>query len=497
MMLRRSFASLYASPLAGLRRLACAVLLAVSAAPALADWGTDFESADPFSFVKVGKAGTGALTTNFNATLETDAGDQFIRISTTGSTNAVNLATYAVTGHALRDVRVRANIARNNGANINGMPGVVARLDPATGACYAFVVDFTNRQVQLQRWTAGSGVPTVLRTSNVNNLITTNAQLNVELICVGSTIVGNLWDNANNQVIQSEGVQDSNITTGIAGIAVASRISGGVGINLPGGEFSNASAISAIKDADLNKDGFDDIYWRNQNVGNQGVWLLNSAGLIGGWSGLPFVGDLNWRQITTGDFDQDNQIDVLWHNAVTNEVAVWALNANGTLKSFQVVGLTPAGWRPQAAADFNRDGNVDIFLRNTSTGENGIWFMQRQTLTGFTGVSFVGNLAWNVEATGDFNRDGSPDLLWRNNVNGEVAFWLMNGPRLAEFQLFTQIDPNWQIIGSGDFNNDSLVDILWRNNSTNLVVQWFMVGTIYSSWQPVEFIPAVEWRGIN
>jgi hypothetical protein len=480
-----------------LKRLASLALLALACAPAHADWGTDFESADPFTFVKAGKAGNGALTTSFNATLETDAGDKFIRISTTGSANAVNLAAYAVSNHALRDVRVRANIARNSGANINGMPGVVARLDPATGACYAFVVDFTNRQVQLQRWSAGSAVPTVLRTSPVNNLITTAEQLNVELICVGGTIVGNLWNNTNTLVLQSEGVQDNTISTGLAGIAVASRIQAGAGIDLPGAEFSAASAISAIKDADLNKDGFDDIFWRNQNVGNQGVWLLNNAGLIGGWSGLPFVGDLNWRQITTGDFDQDNQIDVLWHNAVTNEVAVWALNANGSLKSFQVVGLTPAGWRPQAAADFNRDGNVDIFLRNTSTGENGIWFMQRQTLTGFTGVSFVGNLAWNVEATGDFNRDGSPDLLWRNNVNGEVAFWLMNGPRLAEFQLFTQIDPNWQIIGSGDFNNDSLVDILWRNNSTNLVVQWFMVGTIYSSWQPVEFIPAVEWRGIN
>jgi hypothetical protein len=176
---------------------------------------------------------------------------------------------------------------------------------------------------------------------------------------------------------------------------------------------------------------------------------------------------------------------------------VWALTSLGSLKTFTVVGNVSTAWKPQGCADFNRDGSADVIFRNTSTGENGMWLLERTTLKAFIGVPYVGDLGWNVEATGDYNRDGSPDLLWRNNTNGEVAFWIMNGTRLLEFQLFTQLDPTWQIIGSGDFNNDNLVDILWRNNTTNLVAQWFMVSTFYSGWQPVEFIPAVSWRGVN
>jgi hypothetical protein len=488
---------------AAMNRAAMTAVLAVAAcaSPSMADWGTSFETAAPFVFERGGKSGTGgAVSTNFTTATINDGGDLYMQITSPGVTaGQLNLAVSVVSNQNIRDVRVRSVINRNGGVNVNGLQGVVARYNPANGSCYALAVDFTAKTIQLQKWTAGSSVPTVLRTSVVNNLIEAGTPVIAELTVFGNVVSGYIWNTANTAIIQSETVTDNNspLTTGLAGVGVMSRIVGGVGTSVPAGNFDNMSAISGIRDADLNKDGFDDIFWRNQNVGIQGVWLLNAQGLIGGWSGLPFVGDLNWRQVSTADFDQDNNIDVLWFNAATREVAVWALNSDGSLKLFQVVGVLPAGWRPQACADFNRDGNADIFMRNTSTGENGMWLMERLTLRSFTGVSYVGDLGWNVEASGDFNRDGSPDLLWRNSTSGEVAFWLMNGTRLLDFQLFTQLGTEWQIIGSGDFNNDSLLDILWRNNSSNLVVQWFMVGTIYSSWQPVEFIPAVEWRGIN
>lgn len=488
----------------GLGRLFRAVALAgavgICVAPAVADFGTNFSGAYPFVFQKGGKAGVGGATsTNFTTTLFDNTQFQYLRITSPGtSAGQVNLATYVVSDQTFSNVRVRALVNASNGDNLNGLPGVVARYNATNGVCYAFVVDFTAKVVQLQKWSAGSGVPTVLRTSAVNNLIRNDTSFNAELVINGNAITGNLWNNTNQTIIASETTQDiSPLPAGLAGICVASRIVGGVGTSVLASDFDDVSAVPSIKDADLNRDGFDDIFWRNQATGTNGVWLLNSAGTVGGWSGLPFVGDLNWRMISTADFDHDNVPDVLWHNTSTGDVAVWALTSLGSLKTFTVVGNVSTAWKPQGCADFNRDGSADVIFRNTSTGENGMWLMERTTLKAFIGVPYVGDLGWNVEATGDYNRDGSPDLLWRNNTSGEIAFWIMNGTRLLEFQLFTQLDPTWQVIGSGDFNNDNLVDILWRNNTTNLVAQWFMVSTFYSGWQPVEFIPAVSWRGVN
>lgn len=492
--------SLHQNGVFGLFRRAALCAALACGAPALADWGTDFSSATNFTFQKGGKAGTGGgTTTNFSNAIFDNSQTQYMRLTSPGVTaGQTNLVTMVVPGHTIKDVRVRALINASSGDLLNGLQGVVARYNTSTGACYALMVDFTNKTIQLQEWTAGSSVPTVLRTSTVNDLIRSDTQYNAELIVNGNAITGNLWNATNTNILVSETTQRINpLPAGLAGFGIASRIVGGAGTSVPAGDFDNVSAIASIKDADLNRDGFDDIFWRNQSVGNNGVWLLNSSGTIGGWSGIAFVGDLNWRMISTGDFDHDNTPDVLWHNTTTGDVAVWTLNTDGTMKQFTVVGNVPLAWKPQGCADFNRDGNVDVVFRNTSTGENGMWLLDRTTLKSFIGVPFVGDLGWNIEATGDFNRDGSPDLVWRNSSTGGIAFWLMNGTRLLEFQLFTTLGTEWQIIGSGDMNNDSLVDIVWRNNNNNLVAHWFMISTQYLGWQPVEFIPSVVWRGVN
>ncbi len=177
-------------------------------------------------------------------------------------------------------------------------------------------------------------------------------------------------------------------------------------------------------------------------------------------------------QASQNDFNGDQIPDILWRNAVTGQVNLWLMKADGDHAGDKPLRENP-DWTIAGTHDFNRDGIADILWRSTDTGQVVLWFMKNDgTRLGYKRLRT--DLDWTVAGSDDFNGDQIPDILWRNAVTGQVNLWLMkaDGDHAGDKPL--RENPDWTIAGTHDFNRDGIADILWRSTDTGQVVLWFM-----------------------
>lgn len=136
--------------------------------------------------------------------------------------------------------------------------------------------------------------------------------------------------------------------------------------------------------ADFNKDGVFDIFWKNQSTGDTAIWELNGNGA----SPDPFfskgylvqnVGaNSAWTVEGVGDFNKDGINDIVWRNSETNDTAVWDMQISGgetqigTAYTIADKPSSPA-WQLTSVVDINLDGTPDFIWSNYETSENAVW----------------------------------------------------------------------------------------------------------------------------
>ena len=217
--------------------------------------------------------------------------------------------------------------------------------------------------------------------------------------------------------------------------------------------------------------GDNDILFQNVS-GQAAIWdvsgaTLTSSALLGANPGP------NWKDVGTGDFNDDMLPDILLQNTNGN-VAVWETNGTSVTSS-AVVASPGANWKTVGTGDFNDDGKSDILLQNTN-GAVAIWDMNGTSITDSAVVANPG-ANWKAVGTGDFNDDGHSDILLQN-TNGAVAIWEMNGANgtnVADSAVVANPGANWKVVGTGDFNGDGHSDILLQNTNGNVAI-WEMNG---------------------
>jgi len=183
--------------------------------------------------------------------------------------------------------------------------------------------------------------------------------------------------------------------------------------------------------------------------------------------------------VVKGDFNLDNNPDVYFEDAATQDLRAWELKgatrwpggatALPVLGGFHVVGL----------GDFNNDYASDLVLRRIAQP------YELRVRYG-DGVSFgpptvlsvpIRAPEWELAATGDFNRDGHSDLLWRNTVTQLLEISIMSG--FAQIGLATPspdhaVAANWKVVAASDFDRDGDLDLLWYNVSSGKIVFWWL-----------------------
>jgi len=210
--------------------------------------------------------------------------------------------------------------------------------------------------------------------------------------------------------------------------------------------------------ADFDQDGQLDYLWHNVNTGQMLFWYIDGDNLKG-FQFLPYTMLPPWTAATTFDADGNGTQDIVFYNSTTGVVRVM-LHDNATLLSqYDLTTLLPGAGtiRVVAAVDANNDGDDELALYNSATGQVHAWNLTGASVTGT--ITYVNTQAtspvYNLVSTKtDFNSDGLPDLLWHNPTpTGVFSVWFMNGTTrtgVGVFQPFTATDPVWRVVGSAN-----------------------------------------------
>ena len=260
-----------------------------------------------------------------------------------------------------------------------------------------------------------------------------------------------------------------------------------IGNGAPG--FNAGPSWREIGTGDFNDDGQPDILLRNTN-GQVGIWEMNGANIISA-AAVGFNPGPSWQEVGTGDFNDDGHSDILLQNT-NGQIGIWEMNGTN-VSSAAAVGFNPGpSWKAIGTGDFNDDGHSDILLQNTN-GQIGIWEMDGTNVIGAAAVGFNPGPSWKAIGTGDFNGDGHSDILLQN-TNGQVGVWEMDGTNvIGAAAVGVNPGPSWQAIGTGGGGSD----ILLQNAGTGQVAIWEMHGTTLSGGGGIAPIPGSSWRAVS
>ncbi|MEM7725497.1 MAG: VCBS repeat-containing protein [Cyanobacteria bacterium P01_A01_bin.45] len=280
------------------------------------------------------------------------------------------------------------------------------------------------------------------------------------------------------------------------------------GTSIFGGAILN-SVGSGIEDTfewsyelgDFNGDGKSDVFWRNEDTGENRVWIMDGTSIVQN-TAIQSLGNnspaeaQDWSY-ELGDFNADGRSDVFWRDYNTGRNYVWWMNGASISFGYELTQLgntegtgSPDDW-DFSLADFNGDGRSDVFWRDYDSGRNYVW-LTNNSGTGIIFGSELGQLG-NTEGTGspdnwsfgiaDFNGDGKSDVFWRDNSNGRNYTWTMNGASISFGYELAQLgdtagtgNPEDWDFSFGDFNGDDVFDIFWRNDSESKNAVWTLSG---------------------
>ncbi len=186
-----------------------------------------------------------------------------------------------------------------------------------------------------------------------------------------------------------------------------------------------------------------------------------------------------WQLATTGDFNRDGQLDILWRNR-DNGASQWWLMREGQIIGAQVLQTIPdQNWQIVGAGDFNRDGQLDILWRH-GQGYNVVWIMpttdSSQVLQPVQGQILRSvDSSWDIASVGDVNQDGDADILWVHRPTGSAQWWQMQqGSIIGASPLIDRLSANQQISSSADLNGDGALDLVVYDRTLGTSALWKM-----------------------
>ena len=209
---------------------------------------------------------------------------------------------------------------------------------------------------------------------------------------------------------------------------------------------------------DFNNDGYTDIVWRNAIDGQNVIIYMESKSKSRTLHKLPIESDVNWKIVGTGDFNDDDRVDIFWHNTATGQNRIWLMDRSELLSEVGTSWSSDTTWDAVAAGgNFKYERGADLLWRNSVSGSNAVWYMADTKF--FGDIDFFlsqPDLAWKIANIGYFDDDDRPDILWRHDL-GFYAFWYMEYKdghlryKGDDFRWYFWVDPVWKIVGTGRF----------------------------------------------
>jgi FG-GAP-like repeat len=251
---------------------------------------------------------------------------------------------------------------------------------------------------------------------------------------------------------------------------------------------------------DLNRDGFNDVIYRNSTNGEQTAYIvfLGEDGRIIGQdfvksnnTALSIANNATWQIKGLSDMNGDGTLDIIWHNATQDSTAIWYLPGTASTNLVSAAFLTrpggaaatfsAPGTRLVGVGDFDGDGKAEFLYRNNATDRTTLWKLNGSEVAQEQVLIPTGQTGWEIKLVADFNNDGRADIAWQNTRLDTSATWLTApatttvGP-IASTPLPGYFLPkpgaNWSFEATADFNNDGTNDIVLRNKVTDTLRIW-------------------------
>lgn len=245
---------------------------------------------------------------------------------------------------------------------------------------------------------------------------------------------------------------------------------------------------SYFGEIEANSTGIDRLYAHNAHLDDfthdlqSDLLFRNGAGTIGidrvtgedFGPGTPYFVDASatidtpasvWSVQGALDFNGDLSSDLLWHNSVTGQIAVWddaPQFGSGFNETTYLSGSVSLDWQVAAIADVNDDGRDDVVWRKAD-GTVTTWLSTGTAFDTSTGLTGVSN-SWHIQGAADLNGDGFADLVWRND-NGQLTTWLSDGSSFSTNTPVLSVDKSWHADAVADLTGDGYADLLWRNDN--------------------------------
>ncbi|CAF3319218.1 unnamed protein product [Rotaria socialis] len=236
-------------------------------------------------------------------------------------------------------------------------------------------------------------------------------------------------------------------------------------VTTPNSTVYNSSPLSAIV-SDFNDDTQLDIVVANSGTDTVGIFLGNANGTFQsqltystGYRSQPY-------SVVVGDFNSDNQPDIVAANYGTNSIGILIGYGDGTFAIVRLFSLGTSRPVSGAAADLNNDKHLDIILVNYDTSRidillgygNAYFSIQARYSTGYDShpCSIV---------VADLNKDNRLDLVISNSGTNNVAVFLSNSNGSFSLQKLysTGVASHPSSVGVGDLNDDKHLDIIVSN----------------------------------
>lgn len=188
-----------------------------------------------------------------------------------------------------------------------------------------------------------------------------------------------------------------------------------------------------------------------------------------------------------GDFDGDGKSDILWHDTASGASTIW--RSGNSAEQIPMVQVTDTRWVIAGIGDFNGDGKSDVLWHHATTGANALW--RSGDYSQSTSLTRINNLAWEIVGIGDFDGNGKDDILWRQKYTGANAVW-GGGSYNNAWNLSAVTDPDWKVVGVGDFDGNQKADVLWRHRADGRNAIWR--GAVHSDNQAISAISNTAWQ---
>ncbi|CAF1020117.1 unnamed protein product [Adineta ricciae] len=236
----------------------------------------------------------------------------------------------------------------------------------------------------------------------------------------------------------------------------------------------NSSSPLSIATGDFNNDNHLDIIVGNYEIPNVGIFYGDGTGSFSDQIIFYTNSNCNPHILITSDFNNDTRLDIAIVNYDYNYLDIVLTHAKYAYRNQHSYKTVGANSQPYSiiSADFNNDNYLDLIVGNYWTSDIGVFL-------GYDGEKFTSQRTFSTGtgsgprgiAYGDFNNDSKLDIVVANYYVNNIALLFGNadGTFSNRRSFSTGSSSNPWTVAIGDLNNDSQSDIVVTNSGKNTI----------------------------